>query len=48
VINMLHAMGIQTGIDFDKMLEVARKVERFTGHPGDSSMLRLSACRKRG
>jgi len=47
VINMLHAMGIQTGIDFDKMLEVARKVERFTGHPGDSSMLRLSSCRKR-
>jgi len=47
VINMLHAMGIQTGTDLEKMLDVARKVEKFTGHPGDSSMLRLSSCRKR-
>ena len=47
VINMLHAMGVQTGIDLEKMLDVARKVEKFTGHPGDSSMLRLSPCQKR-
>lgn len=41
VVNMMHAMGVETGFDLKKVLEVARKVEKFTGHPGDSNMLRI-------
>jgi hydroxymethylglutaryl-CoA lyase len=42
VVNMLHAMGVETGYDFAKTIAVARRVEALIGHPGDSSMLRLS------
>jgi hydroxymethylglutaryl-CoA lyase len=42
VVNMLHAMGIETGYDFAKTMVVARRVEALIAHPGDSSMLRLS------
>ncbi len=41
VVNMLETMGISTGFDLDKVLAVARKVEAFVGHPGDSFMLRV-------
>lgn len=41
VLNMLHAMGIETGYDLPKAVALARKVEACVGHPGDSSMLRL-------
>ncbi len=43
VVNMLETMGVSTGFDLGKVLSVARKVEEFVGHPGDSSMLRV--CR---
>ncbi|MCF4113257.1 MULTISPECIES: hydroxymethylglutaryl-CoA lyase [Dethiosulfovibrio] len=42
VVNMLETMNIRTGFDLKKVLAVARKVEEFVGHPGDSSMLRVS------
>lgn len=41
VVNMAHSMGIETGYDFDRTLEVAQKAEEMTEHRGDSSMLRL-------
>jgi hydroxymethylglutaryl-CoA lyase len=42
VLNMLHAMNVETGYDFEKTMAVARRVEEMIGHPGDSSMLRFS------
>lgn len=41
VVNMMETMGVSTGFDLGKVLSVARKVEEFVGHPGDSSMLRV-------
>jgi len=41
LLNMLHSMGVETGIDLEKMLDVARKVEGLVGHPGDSAMLKV-------
>ncbi|NCC98043.1 MAG: hydroxymethylglutaryl-CoA lyase, partial [Synergistales bacterium] len=38
VVNMMETMGVSTGFDLGKVLFVARKVEEFVGHPGDSSM----------
>ena len=40
VIHMLSEMGIKTGIDLDKMIEVAKKVQKFVGHDTDSYILK--------
>lgn len=40
VIHMLSEMGIETGIDLDKMIEVAKKVQKFVGHDTDSYILK--------
>jgi hydroxymethylglutaryl-CoA lyase len=40
MVNMLHEMGIETGIDLDKLLIVARKHKEFIDHPLDSALLR--------
>lgn len=40
VIHMLSEMGIETGIDLDKMIEVAKKVQKFVGHNTDSYILK--------
>jgi hydroxymethylglutaryl-CoA lyase len=40
MVNMLHGMGIETGIDLDKLLAVARMHEEFIPHALDSSLLR--------
>lgn len=42
VVHMAHAMGIETGYDLAGSVALARRVESYVGHPGDSSMLRLS------
>ncbi len=42
VLHMVHAMGIETGYDFEKAMAVARMAEAMVGHPGDSSMLRVA------
>lgn len=42
VVNMMNAIGVETGVDIEKVLSLGRKVEKFVGHPGDSSMLQLS------
>jgi hydroxymethylglutaryl-CoA lyase len=40
MVNMLHGMGIETGIDLDKLLAVARMHKEFIPHNLDSSLLR--------
>ena len=42
VLHMVHAMRIETGYDFEKAMNVAKMAEEMVGHPGDSSMLRVS------
>ena len=41
VLNMAHAIGIETGYDLKKAIALARRVEAYVGHPGDGSVLRL-------
>jgi hydroxymethylglutaryl-CoA lyase len=40
VIHMLHEMKIQTGVDLDKMIALAKKLEQWVGHSADSAVLR--------
>lgn len=40
MVNMLHGMGIETGIDLDKLLAVAKMHKEFIPHPLDSALLR--------
>ena len=40
VLHMLHEMGIETGIDLDKMIGLAKQLRDWVGHPTDSSILR--------
>jgi hydroxymethylglutaryl-CoA lyase len=40
MVNMLHGMGIETGIDLDRLLEVATMHRDFIPHPLDSALLR--------
>lgn len=41
VVNMMHAMGIETGYDLEKTLDVAETVQLRLGHASDSAMLRV-------
>jgi hydroxymethylglutaryl-CoA lyase len=40
VVAMLHAMGIQTGIDLDKLVEASRMAQAFVGHELSSKYLK--------
>ena len=40
LLNMMNELGIETGIDIGKVMEIGRKAEQLTGHPGRSSVLR--------
>jgi hydroxymethylglutaryl-CoA lyase len=40
LVNMLHEMGIETGIDLDKMIVVAEMHKEFIPHPLDSAILK--------
>lgn len=40
VVHMLHDMGIDTGVDLDALLEVARMAEEMVGHSLPSGVLR--------
>ncbi|MFC7398123.1 hydroxymethylglutaryl-CoA lyase [Chelatococcus sp. GCM10030263] len=40
LVNMLQEMGIETGVDLDKVLAIARRHEAFIDHPLDSALLR--------
>lgn len=40
VIHMLHEMGIETGVDLEKMIALAKRLQEWVGHPTDSAVLR--------
>ncbi len=40
IVHMLQLMGIETGIDLDKSIEIAKKVQSLVGHEVDSYMLK--------
>lgn len=40
MVNMLHGMGIETGVDLDRLLDVARMHQEFIPHALDSALLR--------
>ena len=40
VLHMLGEMGIETGIDLDKMIALAKQLQSWVGHSTDSSVLR--------
>lgn len=40
VIHMMDEMGIETGVDVLKILEIARGIEDIVGHPGDSYLVK--------
>ena len=46
MVNMLHDMGIETGIDLDKLLAVARMHKDFIPHQLDSALLRAGRGNK--
>ena len=44
VLHMLREMGIESGIDLDKMIALARRLQKWVGHDTDSAMLRAGPC----
>ena len=40
LVHMLHEMGIQTGVDLDALLAIARRLREVVGHELDSAILR--------
>lgn len=41
VVNMLHQMGIETGIDLARLCEAVQKIEPYVSNPVDTGMYRL-------
>jgi len=41
---MLHEMDIDTGVDLDKMLDLARELRGWVGHDTDSALLKAGPC----
>ncbi len=39
-LHLMNEMGIETGLDIDKVIAIARKLEKFIGHEGHSYILR--------
>ena len=39
LVSMLHEMGVETGVDLDRLLEAAREVQRVLGRPLGSHTL---------
>jgi len=44
MIHMLHEMGVDTGIDLDKLLDLARELRGWVGHDTDSALLKAGPC----
>ena len=40
LVNMLHEMGVETGVDLDALIAVARTLQEVVPHPLDSAMVR--------
>ena len=36
---MLHEMGVETGVDLDKMIALATRLREWVGHDTESSIL---------
>ncbi|HEY3367586.1 MAG TPA: hydroxymethylglutaryl-CoA lyase [Symbiobacteriaceae bacterium] len=45
LVHMLHEMGIETGVDLEALMEVARYAREHIPHPLDSAMLRAGPSR---
>lgn len=43
-VHMLEEMGIETGIDLDRLIEAARAAERIVGHPLPGLVYRAGKC----
>jgi hydroxymethylglutaryl-CoA lyase len=41
VVAMMNGMGVETGLDLEKVLDVAETVQEWIGHETDSAMLKL-------
>ena len=44
IVHMLHEMGIETGIDLDKLIALSKKVREYVGHDTESYMLKAGKC----
>ena len=40
LVHMCHEMGVETGVDLERLLEVAREAERIVGHPLPGKVMR--------
>ena len=40
VLHMCEEMGVETGIDLDKAMEISRRAVEILGHPTESYLLR--------
>jgi hydroxymethylglutaryl-CoA lyase len=40
LVHMCHELGIETGVDLEKLLDVAREAERIVGHPLPGKVMR--------
>lgn len=41
---MLHEMGVDTGIDLEKLLALANELREWVGHDTDSALLKAGPC----
>ena len=44
MIHMLHEMGLDTGIDLEKMFDLAKELRGWVGHDTDSALLKAGPC----
>jgi len=44
MIHMLHEMGVDTGIDLEKLLALANELREWVGHDTDSALLKAGPC----
>lgn len=45
VLHMLDEMGIETGVDLEKIISIAKKLQEWVGHTTDSAVLRAGRVR---
>jgi hydroxymethylglutaryl-CoA lyase len=44
MVNMLQEMGVETGIDLDALIAVAKRLQEVINHPLDSCMVKAGRC----
>ncbi|OGL00004.1 MAG: hydroxymethylglutaryl-CoA lyase [Candidatus Rokubacteria bacterium RIFCSPHIGHO2_12_FULL_73_22] len=45
MVHMLHEMGIETGVDLDALIAIARRLPEIVGHPVESCLVRAGKSR---